>query len=124
MPCRRWDGNIGPLDPADELAVELILERLGRLHQGVGIGVFRREIRDDLGVGPLVEPVVIVDSGLAVDGQLFPDFFGDGRLGRVLGKIGEGSPDGQTEAQGEDDRCSKPQWAGFFHGSLLLRRWL
>jgi hypothetical protein len=74
------DRHIRLLDPADHLVVELALEGLGRLHQGVGVGILGLEVIDDLGIGPLVEPVVIVDPGLAVDGQFLADLLGQRRL--------------------------------------------
>jgi hypothetical protein len=55
-------GRVGLLDPADDLAVERLLERLGGRHQRVGVGVLGVEVGDDLGVGPVLQPVVVVDA--------------------------------------------------------------
>lgn len=52
----------------------------------VRVSVFGLEVFDDLGVGALVEPVVIVDARLPVHGQLLADLLGQGRLGDVLGE--------------------------------------
>ena len=53
---------VGLLDPADDLVVEGLLKRLGMGHQRVGVGVLGVEIGDDLGVGSILEPVVVVDA--------------------------------------------------------------
>jgi len=62
------DGEVGLLDAAEHLVVELLLERLGVLHPGGGVRVFRLEVGDDLGVGLIADPEVVVGADFAVEG--------------------------------------------------------
>jgi len=84
------DGEVGLLDAAEHLVVELLLERHGVLHPGVGIGVLLIEVGDDLGVGFLAEPEVVVGPDVAVEGVDAGDSFGAG-WSQLLGRQSEGS---------------------------------
>ncbi len=56
------DGHrqVGLLDTAHDLGVELLLQRPQRLHDRIGVGVFRLEVRRHLGIVPVPQPVVVV----------------------------------------------------------------
>jgi len=95
-------GDVPGFCPADYLVVEFFLEGLGRLHQGVGVGILGLEVLDDLGIKPFVEPAVIVDPGLAVDGQLLADLLGQKRLWGLLGECRDTRND--DEQRGQDSR--------------------
>src|SRR5207244_10668047 len=73
------DGRVVLLDPAEHLGVERRLERSGRGHHLVGVGVLGPEVREDLGVVPVPEPGVVVLATVAVDDVDFRDFLRDGR---------------------------------------------
>ena len=55
------------LDARQHLRVERLLEGRGGFHHRVGIGVFRGQVGDDLGVVLLPHPVVVVLAHVAVD---------------------------------------------------------
>ena len=55
------------LDPAAELLVEPLLKRLGAPHDRFGVPVLGLEIRQDLRIVPVPQPVVLIDPALAVD---------------------------------------------------------
>ena len=61
------DGEIGFLDPSEHLGIELLLERLGRLHQGVGVRVLGVEVRANLRVVLPAKPEVVVLPLLSVN---------------------------------------------------------
>ena len=81
------DAVIVLLDPADDFVEELLLERLGVLHDGFEVVVLGLEVGDDLGVLAHLEPVVVVDADVAVGLELVGNHFGY----RGLGEIGNGS---------------------------------
>jgi hypothetical protein len=68
------------LDARQHLAVERGLERLGRLHHLVGVGVLGLEVGGDLGRVLVAQPVVLVLPDLAVHDLGPGDLPGDGRL--------------------------------------------
>jgi hypothetical protein len=59
--------DVGLLDMADHLSVESLLEFGCGLKDSSGIGVFRLEVGDDLGVVALAKPGVVVDQRVAVN---------------------------------------------------------
>ncbi len=71
--------EIGLLDPAEHLAVQLLLQRFGVLHAGRGVGVLCLEIRAHLGVLLLAQPEVVVLPHLAVQGIDLGNDAGDRR---------------------------------------------
>jgi hypothetical protein len=76
------------LDPAEHLPVERLLEGLRVLHHRVGVGVLGLEVRPDVRVLFLAQPVVVVDEALAVDlGRLRG---GPGHRRVRLGAVGGG----------------------------------
>jgi hypothetical protein len=66
LPLAVGNREVRLLDPGQHLVVELLLEFLGRLHDGVGVGVFLFEVCPDLRVCPVSEPEVVVGERLAV----------------------------------------------------------
>jgi hypothetical protein len=75
------NGIVVFLDAGDDLVVELPLQGLGVLEDGVHIGVLRLQIGDDLGILPFFQPVVIVDTNVTVHFQLVGEDLGNRRLG-------------------------------------------
>ena len=71
------------LDARQHLGVERFLEGHGGLHHRVGIGVFRGQVGDDLGVVLLPHPVVIVLAHIPVDHVGPGNFPGDRGTGGV-----------------------------------------
>ena len=63
---RVGDAEVGLLDAGEHFLVELFLEGLGGLEQGVGVGIFRVEVSDNFGVFLFAEPSVVVDAAIAV----------------------------------------------------------
>ena len=85
------------LDPAQHLAVQLLLQRLRVLHGGRRVGVLRLEVREHLRVLLVAEPEVVVLPHLAVQGiDLGNDAGGRGRLGPCEGA--EREQQSETEA--------------------------
>lgn len=82
-----WVG-IGFFETADHLLVELLAELLERGGDGVGVGVFGAEVGEDGGVLLLAEPKIVVDAGIAVDGDVLGFFIGERGLGRAEGELG------------------------------------
>ncbi len=90
------------LDPADDLVVERLLERPGGGHERVGVGVLGVEIGDDLGIGPVLEPVVVVNADPPEPVEPRRDHLGlrgDERAGSALGPAG-----GRCEQRDGQDR--------------------
>ena len=75
------DGHrqVGLLDAAHDLGVEPLLQRPQRIHDGVGIGVLRLQVRRDVRVVPVPQPVVVVGPLVAVGLVHMRDALGDGR---------------------------------------------
>ena len=64
---RDGHAEVGLLDAPEHLLVERLLQRLGRLHDRLGVGVLRLEIRDDFRVRLLAQPEVVVVQRVAVN---------------------------------------------------------
>ena len=63
---RVGDAEVGLLDAGEHFQVELFLERLGGLEDGVGVGILRVQVSDNFGVFLFAEPCVVVDAAIAV----------------------------------------------------------
>jgi len=110
------DGHVRRLDPPVHLGDQLLLERLGRLQDRLGVGVLGLEVLHDLGIGPLVQPVVLVHPGLAVDRELLADFLRGRRTRDLLGlKKSRGQERRQDDSGGRPPRGKTRR----FHESLL-----
>ncbi len=79
------DRQVRLLDAPEHLVVQVLLERLGRLHEGFGVGVLGFEKRADLRVLLLAHPEVVVVQGLAVQRLHVRHLLRNGR-GRVAGE--------------------------------------
>ena len=74
--------DVGFLDVAQHFVVELFLERLGGLHDRVGVGVLRLEIGADFGIGLVSQPEIVVDELVTVEVGGFRDFLCHRRAGQ------------------------------------------
>ena len=92
--------QVGLLDAAEHLRVQRVLEFLRRRHHGVGVGILGFQVRDDLRVGFLAQPEVVVFQSQAVDLRFVRHFLRDGRLCRGPG-LGD-QRGGQRENRGEE----------------------
>lgn len=59
-----WRSAVGLFDPADDLVEESFLQGFGVGHHHVGVVVLGVEVGDDLGVGSIPEPIVVVDASV------------------------------------------------------------
>ena len=66
--------------PPQHLLIKDLLECLGRLQDGIGIGVFSLQIGDDFGVFLVAKPGVMVDAAVAMQNMLHGFAPGDGWL--------------------------------------------
>jgi hypothetical protein len=73
--------HIGLLDPSNNFIIELSLEGLRVLQDGPEVLIFSLKIFQDPGVVPLVQPIIIIDTCLAMSDELLGNFLGNGRLG-------------------------------------------
>ena len=64
------------LEARHDLAEQFFFESSRMRRHSVEIGILRFEVFDHFGVIPLIEPVIVIDAGIAMDSQLF------GSLGR------------------------------------------
>ena len=69
---------IGLLDATEQLVIELLLQRFGRLHDSLGIGVLGIEVSFDFRVFLVAQPEVVVDELVTVDLGHFWNLLGDG----------------------------------------------
>ena len=101
--ARRFEKNaqIGLLDPPEHLLVERLLERLGRPHHLLGIGVLRLQVAGHLGSPLLAQPEIVVGEGVAVDAGDVRRLRGHGRRSRRPG-LGDdgGSGNGRGDQAG------------------------
>jgi hypothetical protein len=89
------DAEVGLLNAAEHLLVELFLKGVGGLEISVGIGVFGFEVREDAGVLFVAEPGVMVHAAVIVDdvlngfadGKGRPQTGGAGFSGRGSGRV-------------------------------------
>ena len=72
------NGDVGLLDVAEHLLVELVAQVGEGRHDGVGVGVFGIEVGGDVGVFLVAQPGVVVGEGDAVEGGFFVVLAGDG----------------------------------------------
>ena len=84
------DGDVGLLDVAEHLVVELVAEAGERGHDGFGVGVFGFKVGGDFGILLVAEPGVVVGEGDAVQDGLFWLNTGDRGAGNRLGRNGCG----------------------------------
>ena len=73
------DRRVVLLDPAEHLRVERLLERRGRFHHQVGVGVLGPQVREDLGIVTVPEPGVVVLTTVVVDDVDLRDLLRDRR---------------------------------------------
>src|SRR5207302_5645824 len=59
--------DVGLLHVSEQLAVELLLQRLRICRHRRGVGVLRLEMRDDVGIRLLAQPEVVVDERVAMN---------------------------------------------------------
>src|SRR5713101_2289006 len=62
-------GNVlvGLFDVTEDLVVELVLERFGRLHGRRRVSILSFEMRNNRGVGFLSQPEIVINQTVAVD---------------------------------------------------------
>src|SRR5260370_41970202 len=62
-------GNVlvGLFDVTENLVVELRLERPGRFHRGLGVGVLSFEMGNNRGIRFLAQPEIVIDQTVAVN---------------------------------------------------------
>jgi hypothetical protein len=105
------DAQVGLLDAAEHLPVEGVGERPEAPGHRLGVGVFRLQVADHLGVALVAQPEVgVVDLFPVPDGDVLhlPGHRGRGRrLGPQPGRGGE-----RGDAQGEKTKCDTPHKAG------------
>ena len=77
--------DVGLLHAAEHLVIELLLQRLGRLHHRVGVGVLFFQVSADFGIGFLAKPVVVVDHFVSIDLGFVRGFLGDRGCGDAIG---------------------------------------
>jgi hypothetical protein len=77
------DGEVGLLDAAEHLLVQLLLERLEVLRHLVGVGVLCLQILDDIGILAIAQPEVVVDEDVAVNRVDFGDRLRERRCRRL-----------------------------------------
>ncbi len=73
------DVDVGLLDVADHLVVELLLQALGWLHDGGSVSVLGFQVLRHFGILLVAQPAVIVHQIAAVDVVLRVNFFSDWR---------------------------------------------
>src|SRR5712692_6307476 len=74
------NGKIRLLDAPEHFLIELFLEWLGGLQNGMGIGIFGLQIGDDVGVFFAAEPSVMVNPAVTVQKVFYGLAPGDRRL--------------------------------------------
>ena len=74
---------VGFFDVAHHLAIELLLKRISRLHDDVGIGILRFQILRDFRIRFFPQPFVVIHKGTTVDVVLGVDGLRHGRRRRV-----------------------------------------
>ena len=79
--------DVGLLDPAQHLVIELLLQLRGGLHHLVGVGVLGLEVGDGLGALLVAEPAVFIDAVLSMKSQGLRDFLGHRRLHRFGNRV-------------------------------------
>ena len=84
------DGDVGLLDVAEHLVVELVAQAGERRGDGVGVSVFGFEVLEDFGALFFAEPGVVVAEGDAVQDGLFWLNTGDRGAGNWRGRNGCG----------------------------------
>ena len=72
------DGDVGLLDVAEHLPVEVVAQAGQRGHPGFGVGVFGLQVGGDLGVLLVAQPGVVVAEGHAVQSGLSVLLAGNG----------------------------------------------
>ena len=97
-PAARRYGEVRLFDAAQHLFVQRVLEGRQIRGHGLGIGILRFQIFDNLGIGFFAQPVVVVDNRGAV--ALFAMVFGGG-YGR--GRLGRNCSQADQEKQGQHD---------------------
>ena len=76
------DRKVGLLDASEHLLIELLLKRVRGSQNGVGVGVLRFKVGNDLRRFFVAKPVVMVDAAVAVEDMLYGFAPGNGRGGR------------------------------------------
>jgi hypothetical protein len=96
--------DVGLLDAAEHLVVELFLQLLRRREHGVRVRVLGLEIGDGLGTLLVAQPAVVVGALVAVKSDRLRDLLRDGRLRCVGGGGGHGKC---GHEQGDDGRLHR-----------------
>src|SRR5262249_47188046 len=76
--------DVSLFDVADHLVIKLLLESLGGLHDGVGVGILCLQILRDLRIRLVAQPGIVVDQIAAVNVVLGVDLLGDRRRRRRI----------------------------------------
>ena len=61
-------------DPANDLIEELLLELFGSFHHRLSVGIFSFQVGDYFWILSLPKPIIIIDAGVTMHGQLFGYF--------------------------------------------------
>ena len=77
-------GLVRLLDPAFDFLEQSFLELFGVGRHGCGVFVFGFEVVDDFLILAILEPVIVVDTNVAVFGEFIRHRFGLGRLGHLF----------------------------------------
>ena len=100
----RWYAEIGLLDSTEHLFIKVLLQALRWRHHLVGVGILGLEIFDDLGIGFLAEPEVIVVERASVDRRFVRYFLCDRRLHGHAADLRQGCRYGQRRHERRRDQ--------------------
>ena len=89
-------------------------------HDLLSVVILGLQIGQDLGVVAFFEPIVVVNPGLAVEGELLGGLFRDGRLGAAV--AGLSGQKAQQDKKGGNPKSLAPEGRCVLHKFLLLAR--